>query len=111
MAESKYITQMQENGKVLISEEVLVSIISYAVQEVEHVCLSGKPGKNWGRGVKITMFEDNELDVVCFINVDYNQSVVSAAQAVQEAVVTALESMAGVTVSGVNVNVCGISRN
>lgn len=111
MAESKYITQTQENGTVLISEEVLVSIISYAVQEVEHVCLSGKPGKNWGRGVKLTIHEDNQVEVVCYINVDYNQSVVTAAQAVQETVVTALESMAGVQVAGVNVNVCGISRN
>jgi uncharacterized alkaline shock family protein YloU len=111
MAESKYITQIQENGAVMISEEVLVSIIYHAVEEVENVTLSGKPGKNWGKGIKITFLDDNQVEVVCYINVNYNQSVVSAASATQEAVTNALESMAGVKVSCVNVNVCGIIRN
>ena len=36
MAENKnYITQTQENGSVLIAEEVLVSIIFQAIAEVE----------------------------------------------------------------------------
>ena len=43
MAENKYITQTQEHGSVLISEEVLVNIISLAVAEVEGAELSGKP--------------------------------------------------------------------
>lgn len=110
MAESKYIIQNQPDGAVMIAEEVLASIIYYAVEEVDHVSLSGKPGKNWGKGVKIGILEDNRLDVDCYVNVSYNQSVVSAAAAVQEAVVNALESMAGVQVSHVNVNVCGITR-
>ena len=49
MAENKYITQEQENGSVLIAEEVLVNIISLAVAEVEGAQLSGKPGINWAR--------------------------------------------------------------
>ena len=111
MAESKYITQIQENGSVMIAEEVLVSIIYHAVEEVDNVTLSGKPGKNWGKGIKITILDDNQVEVVCYINVNYNQSVVSAAAATQEAVTTALESMAGVQVTNVNVNVCGIVRD
>lgn len=111
MAESKYITQIQENGAVIIAEEVLVSIIYHAVEEVDNVTLSGKPGKNWGKGIKITILDDNQVEVVCYINVNYNQSVVSAAAATQEAVTTALESMAGVQVTNVNVNVCGIVRD
>ena len=111
MAESKYIAQIQENGSVMISEEVLVSIIYHAVEEVDNVALSGKPGKNWGKGIKVAILDDNQVEVVCYINVNYNQSVVSAAAAAQEAVTNALESMAGVKVSGVNVNVCGIIRD
>ena len=111
MAESKYITQIQENGAVLISDEVLVTIIYHAVEEVENVTLSGKPGKNWGKGIKVNILEDNRVEVICYINVSYNISVVSAASAVQEAVITALESMTGVQVADVNVNVCGIIRN
>ena len=111
MAENKYITQTQENGSVLIAEEVLVNIISLAVADVEGAQLSGKPGKNWGKGIKLTIDEENRVEVKCYINVSYNQSVVTIAANVQESVASALESMAGVTVLGVNVNVVGIVRS
>ena len=110
MAENKYITQEQENGAVLISEEVLVNIISLAVAEVEGAQLSGKPGINWGKGIKLTIDDDNRVTVKCYVNVDFNQSVVAVAANVQESVANALESMAGVTVQGVNVSVMGVTR-
>ena len=110
MAENKYITQTQENGSVLIAEEVLVNIISVAVSEVEGAELSGKPGINWGKGIKLTIDEDNRVTVKCYVNVDFNQSVVAIAANVQESVTSALESMAGVTVQGVNISVVGVTR-
>ena len=110
MAENKYITQNQENGSVLIAEEVLVNIISVAVGEVEGAELSGKPGINWGKGIKLTIDEESRVAVKCYINVDFNQSVVAIAANVQENVANALESMAGVTVQGVNVSVVGVTR-
>lgn len=121
MAENKqYVTQMQDNGAVLISEDVITTIVAHAVEEVEGVVgLNAKPGadiveligkKNWGKGLKITIAEDDSLTVDCNITVSYGQSVVSVAGAVQEAVTNALESMAGVKISAVNVNVCGIVR-
>ena len=110
MAENKYITQTQENGSVLIAEEVLVNIISVAVAEVEGAELSGKPGINWGKGIKLIIDEENRVTVKCYITVDFNHSVVAIAANVQESVATALESMAGVTVQGVNVSVVGVTR-
>lgn len=121
MAESKqYITQTQENGSVLISEDVILTIVAHAVEEVEGVVgLNAKPGadiveligkKNWGKCIKITIDEDDELTVGCNVTVAYGQSVVSVANAVQAAVTNALESMAGVKIAAVNVNVCGIIR-
>lgn len=121
MAENKqYVTQMQENGAVLISEDVITTIVAHAVEDVEGVVgLNAKPGadiveligkKNWGKGLKITIAEDDSLSVDCNITVAYGQSVVSVAGAVQDAVTNALESMAGVKISAVNVNVCGIVR-
>ena len=120
MAENKqYGTQNQENGSVLISEDVITTIVAHAVEEVEGVVgLNVKPAsdiiemigkKGWGKGLKITISEDDTLSVDCNINVAYGQSVVSVAKAVQEAVTGALESMTGVKVASVNVNVCGIS--
>ena len=121
MAESKqYVTQVQENGNVLISEDVIVTIVANAVKEVEGVVgLSVKPGadiadmigkKNWGKGMKIVIGEDDSLTIDCNVNVGYGQSVVVVAKAVQDAVTAALESTAGVKVAAVNVNVCGIIR-
>ena len=121
MAENKqYVTQIQENGSVMISEDVITTIIAHAVKDVEGVVeLSAKPGadiieligkKNWGKGTKVVIGPENELTIDCNINVAYGQSVVNVAAAVQEAVASALESMAAVKVTSVNVNVCGIVR-
>jgi len=121
MAENKqYVTQVQESGTVLISEDVISTIVIHAVEEVEGVVgLNAKPGadiveligkKNWGKGLKISIGEDDALTIDCNITVAYGQSVVSVAKAVQDSVTNALESMAGVTISAVNVNVCGIVR-
>ena len=121
MADNKqYITQVQENGTVLISEDVITTIVMHAVEEVEGVvCLSAKPGadivdligkKNWGKGIKINIGEEDALTIDCNITVAYGQSVVSVAKAVQESVTNELESMAGMNIAAVNVNVCGIVR-
>ena len=121
MAENKqYVTQQQEQGAVLISEDVIATIISNAVSEVEGIVgLNTKPGadiadaigkKNWGKGIKITIGQDSELSIDCNVNIGYGQSVVNVAKSVQDAVTAALESTAGVKVSAINVNVCGIIR-
>ena len=83
MAENKYITQTQENGQVLIAEEVLVNIISQAVAEVEGAELSGKPGINWGKGIKLSIDDDNSVTAKCYINVAYDQSIAPAHMRVQ----------------------------
>ena len=62
------VTQILENGSVVISEEVLCTIVEQALKDVEGIIgLSSKPGadiaevigkKNWGKGLKITVNED-----------------------------------------------------
>ena len=121
MADNKqYIIQNRENGSVQISEDVITTIVANAIEDVEGVVgLNVKPGadiidligkKNWGKGLKITIDEENCLSVDCNITVAYGQSVVEVASAVQASVSNALEAMAGVQISSVNVNVCGIVR-
>lgn len=121
MAENKqYITKTQENGSVMISEDVIVTIVTQAVRDVEGVVgLSVKPGadiiemigkRGSGKGVKITIGQSNELYIDCNVNISYGQSVVAVATAIQEAVSSTVESMTGVTVASVNVNVCDITR-
>ena len=114
MAEYKqYITQAQENGSVLISEDVIATIVANALTEVEGVVKGGAEvvgKKHWGKGIRITIAEDNSLSVGCNIIVGYGESVINVAKAVQENVAMAIESVTGVTVTDVNVNVCGIIR-
>ena len=114
MAEYKqYITQIQENGNVMISEDVIATIVEQALTEVDGVVKGGTDvvgKKHWGKGIRIAIAEDNSLTLGCNIIVGYGESVVNVAKAVQEAVAVAVESVTGVTVTDVNVNVCGIVR-
>ena len=121
MAEYKqYITQIQENGNVMISEDVIATIVEQTLSEVEGVSgLATKPGadiadligkKSWAKGMKIQIAEDNTLTIVCNVMVAYGHSVVDVASAAQTSVTAAVESMAGVKVNAVHINVCGIER-
>ena len=114
MAEYKqYITQVQENGNVMISEDVIATIVAQALTEVDGVVKGGTEvigKKHWGKGIRIAIAEDNSLSIGCNIIVGYGESVVNVANAVQEAITMAVESVTGVTVTDVHVNVCGIVR-
>lgn len=116
----QYITKVQDNGTVMISEDVIVTIVSQAVSEVEGVVgMSTKPGadivellgkKNWGKGIRAAIGGDDTITVDCNVVLAYGQSVVTVAAAIQSAVTSAIESMTGVKVTAVNVNICGIVR-
>ena len=120
MAENKqYITQMQDNGSVMISEDVIVSIVTQAVSDVDGVVsINTKPAaeladmirKNWGKGMKIAISDDNAITIDVEVLIGYGQSVVTIAESVQTAVISAVQSMTGVQAVTVNVNVCGIVR-
>lgn len=112
MAENKqYINQHQEFGSVLISEDVICTIVTRAVEEVDGVAgFSNANKKNWGKGIKVNVSEKNHLCIDCYINVVYGQSVVAIASAVQDAVSNAVFSMTGIKAKAVNVNVSGIVR-
>ena len=111
MAENKrYITQVQENGNVMISEDVITSIVAHAVQEVEGI-ESLHTRKSWsGKNMKIVIAEDNTLTIDCNVIVKYGFSVIDVAKNAQAAVTSAVESMTGVNVDLVNMNVCRIAR-
>lgn len=121
MAENKqYITQMQENGRVMISEDVVATIALHSLSDIEGFAgLSVRPGadiadmlgmKNGFKGIKVTITDQNELVIDCNVMIHYGQCVVAVAKSIQEAVRSALESTTGAKVLNVNVNVCGIVR-
>ncbi len=115
MAEKKDIKN-QENGNINISDDVLASIAALAALEIEGVGaltaggvdfseLLGK--KSISKGVKISFEEENTI-VDVFMTVKYGAIVPSVAASVQEAVLNALDSMAGVAAKAVNVHVTGV---
>lgn len=121
MADSKrYVSQTQENGGIMISEDVVASIAAHAIKEVPGVVsISAKPGsdvadligrRNWNKGIRVLISERNTLAIYCNIVVAYSNNIVSVASAVQKAVADAVQSITGVKVRMVNVNVCEIVR-
>ena len=118
MADSKqYITQAQDHGAVMISDDVVAAIVVNALKDVEGVVgLTAKLGtdlaalKNWNKGLKISISENNEVSVDCSIVVAYGQAVIMVAKNAQDAVCGAIENMTGIKPSVVNINVCGIAR-
>ncbi len=115
MADNKqYITQAQDHGVVMISEEVVATIVSNAVMEVEGVVGVGAKSaldrKLWNKGMKITITENNDITIDCNITVNYGIPVVTVASAVQEAATSAVEAMTGIKPIAINVNVAGIAR-
>ena len=119
MSDSKeYLVQPTEKGTVNISEEVVAAIAALAISEVEGVYglsssftadlkeLVGQ--KNMSKGVKLTI-ENEMVTVECFVLVTYGYEIPAVAAAIQDGVINAVESMAGLKVAAVNVDVCGIS--
>ena len=98
---------------VMISEDVIATIVEHTLTEVEGVAKGGSEvvgKKSWGKGIRITIAEDNTLTIGCNIVVCYGESVINVATAAQAAITNAVESITGVAVKDVDVNVCGIVR-
>ena len=118
MAEMKeYVTRVDELGNIHISEEVLAVLTAAAALEVAGVSslasgstditeLLGK--KNVARGVRVQV-EEEQVQVELTILVKYGYTIMDVARAVQDAVTTNIESMSGLKVQAVNINVGGVT--
>lgn len=118
MSENKdYISQEVDNGKVHISEEVIVSIASMAAQDVEGVYgLGGNSGSDLSKlakkvvskDVKAVISPEDQISIDCYIIVLYGYSVIDVAKSVQDAIKSNVESTTGCKVKDVNVSIGGI---
>ena len=119
MSDSKeYVSRSDELGNIHISEEVLAAISAAAALEVDGVSslaanlgsdiaeLLGK--KNLAKGVRVRM-EDDKVVVELSVLMAYGHTIPEMCKAVQEGVKNAVESMTGLEVSAVNVNVGGVT--
>ncbi|MCD8145343.1 MAG: Asp23/Gls24 family envelope stress response protein [Oscillospiraceae bacterium] len=119
MAEMKeYVSQPQELGTIHISEEVIASIAGVAAAEVEGVSgiaggrdLNDKSGSHKvspARGVRLQVTEEG-VTVELSITVSSVSAVRKVAEQVQDAVISSVRDMTGLTVNRVNVNVIGVT--
>jgi len=100
-------------GELKISEDVIAKIVSVAVNETEGVAGLISKGiintkKNITKGIKVEEKEGN-VNIDISVTLKYGVRIQDVGAAIQENVVKAVESMTGVKVSTVNVNVQGIS--
>ena len=119
MADNKeYITYPEEQGSINISEEVVAAIACGAALEVEGVDgLFNSPGKKLSdvvgkkalsKDVKVKV-ADGDITADISITVKVGYAVSTIGKEVQEAVKAAVEATTGLTMSIVNVHVCGVS--
>lgn len=99
------------NGQIQISDEVIAIIAGTAAAETEGVSLASAPvntvkgffgKKNQSKGVKVTVEESTAL-IDVEVSVKFGINIKKACEEVQTKVKNAVETMTGLTVTGVNV--------
>lgn len=111
-------TNIDNDGNVFISDEVVATIASIAAKSIEGVSamygsitgdfveLLGK--KNPGKGVKVTI-TDRDVEIDMFVVVEYGMKIPDVAWEIQEKTKSEVEAMTGLNVVAVNVNIEGIN--
>lgn len=112
--------KMARQDRVVISDEVVMTIAGLAASQVEGVTsMSGSIGdgiagilgrKNPAKGVKVEI-ADTETFIDLSIIVEYGCKIHEVAKLVQAKVRETVENMTGLKVAGINVNVVGINLN
>lgn len=119
MSENReYWDQPVEQGCVRIADDVIASIAALAARDVDGVySLSSGIGtdiaeffgkKAISKGVK-THLSETSVEIDIFITVKYGYPVCDVAKEIQTKVAAAIEDMAGMPVTAVNVNISGIA--
>lgn len=113
-----YISCVEKNGSINISEEVISSIVKAAVIEMEGVSgLSNTSGaelveligiKSSAKGIKIR-FVEGKVVVDTIINVTYGCNIVEVAKNVQEKVYNVVQTATGLDNIEANVHVSGVA--
>ena len=117
MAENKeYISKIEAEGSINISEDVISMIAIEAIKEVEGVggITNAGAGKEFlgkkhpFKGVRVIVDEEDKVTVDTCILVNYGNPVNEVAKQVQTSVSKAVGDMTGLIVDSVNVNVSGV---
>ena len=118
MSENKeYVTQIQGQSNVHISQEAICTVAAMAAVEVDGVAglsnlgsdIAGIAGKkNLSRAIRLRSEED-ALSIDLSLLVKFGMNIQTVAKNVQDAVRTSVESVIGLQVASVNVHVSGVA--
>lgn len=114
MGENKeYVTQIEGQSNVHISEDAIATVAAMAALEVEGVAgLTGVGAdvskKNLSKAVRLSTEED-ALTIGISLQVLFGSNIRSVAKSVQEAVSSSVEDVIGLNVAAVNVHVSGVA--
>lgn len=100
-----------ECGQIKISNDVISSIVSIAVEETEgfrivKTLVDKVTSKN--QAIKIAFAEDESLSISVDVNIEYGLKIQEEVVRVQENIISNIEIMTGLKVSQVNVYVSGL---
>ncbi len=111
-------TNIDAEGHVSISNDVVATIASIAAKSVDGVAgmLNSLTGgfaeflgkKNASKGVKVVI-DDKDVKIDMFVVVEYGVKIPDVAWEIQEKTKSEVEAMTGLTVTSVNVNVEGVN--
>ena len=110
--------QTHEHGNVNISDDVIGIITNIAAGEIEGISLHGSFAgdiaeilgkKNLTKGVRVSINEEDEVQVDLSVNVDFGIVIPEVSWKVQESVKTAIENMTELKVLAINIHVQGIN--
>ena len=114
---TQVVYEKDENGQVIIADEVIAIIAGIAATEVEGVDsmdggwsgeIIAKMGiRDLSRGVTISI-DDQQVSVNLRLNIRYGYSIPEVSKKVQDKVATAINSMTGLSVLDVNIKIADI---
>ena len=117
-ARDNYLISQTENGEIRVAEDVVSIIAGLAATEVEGVAamsgnitheLVSKLGvKNLQKGIRLTI-KDGKVTVDVSLVMAFGYSVPEVSQKVQEKVRFAVETMTGLEVVEVNIQIAGVN--
>ncbi len=108
-----------EFGVVRIHKDVIKSVASLAVSEIEGVTpihndfqasLLSSVGKKYYPGINVIIDKNNDIRLEVKINVKYGFNIPEIASRVQDNIRLALEKMSDLSLKEINVNVQGVER-
>jgi len=117
-AKKEYISILEGEGEIRISEDVICSVAVLAANEIPGVTVAsgGIAGdianlfgrKNIGKTVKVSLSEEApSLDLT--VTIDFGVHIHMATAQVQTAVAEAVDSMCGLKLAAVNIQVAGVN--